>query len=116
MIHGYPKLKGIQGPAKYAQAMGVPAGAAYLVAALVTILEFFGGVFLIVGLIVPVVGFFFTLQFAAIVIAKKLKLKGTYISGQGQVNHEIDVLYLLLAITLIVLGAGAFSIDGSFAL
>lgn len=112
VIHGYPKLKGIQGPAKYAQMMGAPAGAAYLVA----ILEFFGGLFLIVGLIVPVVGFLLALQFAGITAAKKLKLKGAYISGENPVKYEIDVAYLLLAITLTVLGAGAFSVDGALGL
>ena len=116
VIHGYPKLKGIQGPVKYVQAMGIPAGAAYPVAALVTILEFFGGLFLIVGLMVPVVGFFFAIQFVAITIAKKFKLKGAYASGQGPVKYEIDVLYLLLSIALMVLGAGALSLDGALGL
>ena len=116
VIHGYPKLKGIQGPVKYVQAMGIPAGAAYPVAALVTILEFFGGIFLIVGLIVPVVGFFFAIQFVAITIAKKFKLKGAFASGQGPVKYEIDVLYLLLAIALMVLGAGSLSLDGALGL
>jgi len=116
MIHGYPKLKRIQGPAQYAQTMGVPAGAAYPVATLVTILEFFGGLFLIVGLIVPVIGFFFAIQFTAITIAKKFKLKGAYVSGQGPVKYEIDVLYLLLAIALMVLGSGTLSLDGAMGL
>jgi putative oxidoreductase len=116
MVHGYPKLKGIQGPAKFVQTMGVPTGAAYPVSALVTILEFFGGLFLIIGLIVPVVSFFFVVQFVAITVAKKFKLKGAYASGQGPVKYEIDVLYLLLAIALMVLGAGALSLDGALGL
>ena len=116
MIHGYSKLKDIQGATKYVPTMGVPTGAAYPVAALITILEFFGGLFLIVGLIVPVVGLFLTIQFAAITLAKKFKLKGAYASGQGPVKYEIDVLYLLLAIVLIVLGGGALSLDGALGL
>jgi putative oxidoreductase len=116
MMHGYPKTKGIRGTTNFVQTMGIPSGAAYAVAALVTALEFIGGLFLIVGLIVPVVGFFFAIQFVAITIAKKFKLKGTYVSGQGPVKYEIDVLYLLLAIVLMVLGAGAFSIDGALGL
>ncbi len=107
MIHGYPKLKSIEGPKKYAQAMGAPAGSAYLV----TILEFFGGLLLVVVLIVPIVGVFVVIQFASITIAKKLKLKGAYILGQNPVKYEIDVLYLIFGIAFIVWGAGQFSID-----
>lgn len=107
MIHGYPKLKSIEGAKKYAQMMGAPAYVGYLV----TILEFFGGLFLIIGLIVPIVGLLFAILFAAITIAKKFKSKGVYISGQGPVKYEIDILYLIFAVILIVLGAGAFSLD-----
>jgi uncharacterized membrane protein YphA (DoxX/SURF4 family) len=107
MIHGYPKLKSIETAKKYAGAMGAPAGSAYLV----TILEFFGGLFLIIGLIVPVVGLFMVLQFAAITLSKRLKMKGAYISGQNPVKYEVDVLYLILGLVLVVLGAGALSVD-----
>lgn len=107
VIHGYPKLKSIEGPKKYAQTMGAPAGSAYLV----TIAEFFGGLFLIVGLIVPVVGLLIVIQFGAITLSKKLKLKGAYISGQNPVKYEIDVLYLIFGLAFMVLGAGPISID-----
>ncbi len=107
MIHGYPKLKSIEGPKKYAQTMGAPAGSAYLV----TALEFFGGLLLVIGFIVPVIGIFVAIQFASITIAKKLKLKGAYISGQNPVKYEIDILYFIFGVALIVLGAGQLSMD-----
>jgi len=119
MIHGYPKLKSIlyekadakgyniEGSKKIAQSMGAPAVSAYLV----TLLEFFGGIFLVIGLIVPLVGFLFAVEFGAISAAKKFKLNGRYIGGQLPNRYEINVLYLIFSIEFLVLGAGPFSID-----
>ncbi len=107
MIHGYPKLKSKEQSVNWMKSMGLPGSSAILAA----ILEFFGGLFLVVGLIVPIVSFLFAIQFIAIVIMKKTKMKAAYVSS-GKPSYEIDVVYLLFSIILIVLGAGAFSIDG----
>jgi putative oxidoreductase len=90
--------------------MGVPALATYLA----IILEFFGGLSLIIGFIVPIVSFFIALEMIGASILKKSKMKGQYIGGT--VAYELDVTYLLLAIALIFLGAGAFSIDSAIGL
>ncbi len=107
MAHGYSKLpsKGRQQAAQWMKSLGLPAGAAYAA----TILEFFGGLFLILGLIAPIVALFFAIQFISIILMKKTKTKATYITGQN--TYELDVTYFLLAVALIVLGAGVFSID-----
>ncbi len=107
MLHGYPKLsgQGRQQAAQWMKSIGLPAGAAYTAA----ILEFFGGLFLIIGLIVPIVALFFAIEMIATALLKKTKMKATYIKGQN--TYELDVTYFLLAMVLIVLGAGAFSID-----
>jgi uncharacterized membrane protein YphA (DoxX/SURF4 family) len=108
MAHGYPKLgKGKHQTLQWTKSLGVPAGATYAA----IILEFFGGLSFIVGFIVPIVSFFIALEMIGASILKKLKMKGSYITAQNPVAYELDVTYLLLAITLIVLGAGAFSID-----
>jgi len=105
MAHGYPKLgKARQQMVQWIKSIGLPAGAVYTVA----ILEFFGGLFLILGLIVPIVALFFAVQFLSIVLMKKTKTKAAYI---GQNSYELDVAYFLLSAILIVLGAGALSID-----
>lgn len=75
-------------------------------------LEFFGGIFLVVGLIVPVVASLFAIQMLAVVAMKRSKMHASFVSvTPGKPTYEIDVLYLLLALALIVLGAGAFSLD-----
>jgi putative oxidoreductase len=113
MAHGYPKLtKGRQQTVQAMKSMGVPAS----VTTVTAILEFFGGIFLIVGLIVPIVGLFFATEMVATTILKKYKMKAAYIGAGQKASYEVDITYLLLSIALIVLGAGALSIDGAVGL
>ncbi len=107
MIHGYPKVKSREQSMNWMKSMGLP-GATALIAG---VLEFFGGLLLVVGLIVPIIGFFLAIQFASIILMKKSRMKASYVST-SKVSFEIDALYLLLAIILIVIGAGVLSIDG----
>jgi putative oxidoreductase len=105
VAHGYPKLgKGRQQTLQWTRSLGVPAAATYLA----MILEFFGGLSLIIGFIVPIVGFFIALEMASVILLKKTKMKAPYM---GQNSYEIDITYLMLAIVLIVLGAGVISVD-----
>jgi putative oxidoreductase len=107
-VHGYPKLRG-EGKARstaFMKSVGFPG----VTAVLAGLLEFFGGIFLVIGLIVPVVALFFVLQFGSIVYMKKYRMKLGYIVP-GKPNYEIDVTYLLLALVLLVTGAGALSLD-----
>jgi putative oxidoreductase len=107
MIHGYPKLKSPEQSANWMKSLGIPG----VTALLAGILEFFGGLFLVVGLIVPIVALLFVVQFVSITLVKRIKMKALYV-GSGKPSYEIDILYLLFSIVLIVLGAGALSIDG----
>jgi len=107
MIHGYPKLRNLKQAAEETkQTLGIPIGATYTA----TILEFFGGLFLIIGLIVPIVGLFFAIFMIANVIMKRTRMNAAYIAP-GKASYEIDITYLILSIILIVLGAGALSVD-----
>ena len=113
VMHGYPKLgKGRQQTLQWTKSMGVPAAATYAA----IILEFFGGISLIIGFIVPIVAFFIATEMIGNSIMKKTKMNAPYLSGQNAAAYELDVTYLLLAITLIILGAGAFSLDASLGL
>jgi uncharacterized membrane protein YphA (DoxX/SURF4 family) len=42
------------------------------------------------------------------VIMKRTKMNAVYI---GKTSYEIDITYLILSLVLIVLGAGALSVD-----
>jgi putative oxidoreductase len=109
-IHGYPKAKGGRVQAgQWLKSMGIPP----LAADLVTVLEFVGGgIFLILGLLTPLVGLFFVVQFGAIIWMKKSKMHAKFISTeQGKPTYEIDFVYLLLALVFLFLGAGPYSLD-----
>jgi uncharacterized membrane protein YphA (DoxX/SURF4 family) len=72
------------------------------------ILAFFGGLFLIIGL-------FFAIFMIANVIMKKRKMNAAYIDPR-KASYEIDMRYLIHSILVIVLGAGAFSVDSTIGL
>lgn len=106
-IHSRPKLgKGAEGAAGFAKTLGAPA----IASKAVTYLELLGGIFLIIGLIVPVVALLFIIQFGAIAIAKRSKMKAQYIAP-SKPSYEIDILYLILSIVIFVLGSGVLSLD-----
>ncbi|CAN5247848.1 hypothetical protein BH18THE2_BH18THE2_32970 [soil metagenome] len=106
MIHGYPKLRNMKQTAEETKQLGIPVGATYTA----TVLELFGGLFLIIGLLVPIIGLFFAIFMIANVVMKKTRMNAAYIAT-GRASYEIDITYLILSIILIVLGAGALSVD-----
>jgi putative oxidoreductase len=109
VIHGYPKVKGgwRQG-GQWMKSMGIPPSAAVFA----TIMEFFGGLLLVFGLAVPIVAVFVAIEFASIIGMKTSKMKAPFISVEAnKPTYEIDAFYLVLAVVLVVLGAGAVSVD-----
>ena len=46
---------------------------------------------------------------------KKRKMNASYIDP-GKASYEIDITYLIISIILIVLGAGALSVDSTIGL
>jgi len=110
VMHGYPKLKNPQATLKWTGDLGVPAAATVAV----IMLEFFGGIALILGFIVPIVAFFIALEMIGNIALKKTKMKAPYLIGENAAAYETDALYILLAVTMIVLGAGVFSLSAPF--
>lgn len=108
VIHARPKLQSMPQTIQSMKGLGVPAGATYAA----TVLELAGGIALILGLLVPVVGVFFVVFMVANSIMKKRKMHADYIA-QGKPSYEVDALYLALALVLVFLGAGVFSLDGA---
>jgi putative oxidoreductase len=109
VMHGYPKLKNPQATLKWTGGLSVPAAATVAV----IVLEFFGGIMLILGFLVPIVAFFIILEMIGNIALKKTKMKAPYLIGESASAYETDVLYILLAMTIIVLGPGAFSLSAA---
>ena len=109
--HGLPKARGGWGKksGQWIGSLGVPPVAARLV----TLLELFGGFFLLVGFLVPVVAFAFALQFIAIIMMKATRMNAGLMGAEGRPSFELDFTYLLLSLAILLMGAGAYSIDAS---
>jgi putative oxidoreductase len=107
VIHARPMIRSMPQTIQSMKGLGVPAGATYAA----TALELGGGIALILGLLVPIVGLFFVVFMVAASVMKKRKMHAAYIA-QGP-SYEMDVLYLALALALVFLGAGVFSLDGA---
>ena len=109
MIHGRPKLnkQNREQSVKNFAAQGVPAAAVFMG----MVIEFFGGLLLVVGFIVPIVGAIEAIYFANIVTLKKTKQSAVYV-GYGKPNFELEVFFIMAALVLVFLGAGVLSLDG----
>ncbi|MGC9611072.1 MAG: DoxX family protein [Minisyncoccia bacterium] len=101
VVHGWSKVKNIKGTAEW---MGQTFKPGIFWAIVVSLTEFVGGIFLITGFLVQIVTVLIAIQFA--VITFKFNWKKGFVNG-----YEYDLLILVAALALTVLGGGAFSLD-----
>lgn len=104
ILHGWPKIKDVKATTGWVKKTGWPAGATFAV--LFTLLEFFGGIALIVGFLTQFVGVLIALEMVATSIFSKKQLRKKLIGG-----YELDVAYLVLAVVIAFLGPGPWSLD-----
>jgi putative oxidoreductase len=106
IVHGWPKIKNLKQTGKNFESMGFRPGK--LFGTLAALLEFFGGICILIGLATAAIAGLFVLEFAVILIwrwAKKMPFVGGW---------EFDLLILACAIALFSLGGGAYSVDRIF--
>lgn len=102
MIHGYPKLRqGEQGKG-WMKSMGMPVA----LIPFAGVVEFFGGLGLVLGLLTPIVALLSALWMLSTTWLSVTKIKKKYQGGL-----EVDITLLLAALALTFLGGGTFSID-----
>lgn len=104
LVHGIPKMKDLRGTMAWVRSTGFPGGAGF--AAAFALLEFVGGIGLILGVLTQVVAVLFVLEMVATSIFAKTKLQKKFVTG-----YELDVLYLVLALVVVFLGPGPWAID-----
>ena len=111
IMHGYPKLfpAGPEGFAGFLRNLAFPAPTFF--AWIVGIVEFFGGIVMILGLFVRYVGVLMAIEM--LVTSVRVKMPGgvPFISPKGT-GWELDFLLFMGALALVFLGAGALSLDG----
>ncbi len=106
ILHGWPK---IQNPMGWMNEMGgssVPS----ILQAVAALAEFGGGIGLILGLLTPVAAFGLVCQMIGALILVHLPQGHPFVS-QGGPSYELPLVYLVVAIMLIALGPGKWSID-----
>jgi putative oxidoreductase len=106
ILHGWPK---IQNPMGWMSAMGGSSVPAFL-QALAAIAEFGGGLGLILGLLTPVAAFGLVCQMIGALVLVHLP-QGHAFVAQGGPSYELPLVYLVIAISLIALGPGKWSLD-----
>ena len=104
IMHGYPKLTAAQRTqgGAWMKSMGMPG-------ALVPfggVVEFFGGLALILGILTPIVAALSALWMLSTTWLVTTKAKKKYVGG-----YEIDITLFLAALALAFLGSGIYSID-----
>ena len=106
LMHGIPKVMNFEQTAEtFSSAFGVPGWLAIPVG----LLEFFGGIALILGFLSrPLAGAFILHMLAGIV---KVHLPNGWDVFQG--GYEYNLALIVLLIGVILLGPGRFSIDGA---
>lgn len=103
IVHGWPKLfKDNSGFAGFLETLGFKPGIfwAYLVAAV----EFFGGVLLVLGFLTQLAAALIALEMLVVIF--KVKFQKGLADG-----YEFDLALLAMAVSLMLLGPGAWSLD-----
>jgi len=103
IAHGWPKIKNLQQTATNFHGMGFRPGKFW--GTIAAVLEFFGGIALIVGLFTMLLGGLFVVEFA-IILGWKLRKNIPLVNG-----WELDLIIFAGATIILALGAGAYSFD-----
>jgi putative oxidoreductase len=106
VLHGWPK---IQNPMGWMNAMGGSSVPSFL-QALAALAEFGGGIALILGLLTPIAAFGLVCQMIGALVLVHLP-QGHPFVAQGGPSFELPLIYLVLAVSLIALGPGKWSLD-----
>src|SRR3989442_7601611 len=104
IVHEYPKLtaaKRAKGGA-WMKSMGMPAA----MIPFAGVVEFFGGLALILGILTPIVAALSALWMLSTTWLVTTKAKKKYVDG-----YEIDITLFLPDLALVFLGSGIYSID-----
>ena len=110
VVHGIPKLfgpqPGISGFTAWLKSMHVPLAGFFGV--VVPLVEFFGGIALVLGLLTQPFARLLAVILVVATILKNIKM-GKGFTGDG--GWEFDLVLLAAALLLLVSGAGVFALD-----
>ncbi len=103
IVHGYPKLFGqFAGTVQFFESVGIKPAKFWVF--VVGVVEFFGGILLVFGFLTQLVAALLAIRM--LVTIWKLKFSQGLVGG-----YELDLALLAMALALLFLGPGAFSLD-----
>jgi putative oxidoreductase len=106
ILHGWPK---IQNPTSWMTAMGGEDMPSFL-QALAALAEFGGGIALVLGLLTPLAALGIVCQMLGALFLVHFPRGDPFVRSGGP-SYELPLIYLVLAILLIVVGPGRWSLD-----
>ncbi len=109
IVHGYPKLfKNFSGTAGWLDSIGIRPGKFW--ALVVGIVEFFGGIALVLGVFTQLAALLIAINMLVALIKVKWG-RSRYVDPE-RMGWELDIAYLAMALAIMVLGSGAYSLGG----
>ena len=110
ILHGWPK---IQNPMGWMNAMGGQGVPSFL-QALAALAEFGGGIALVLGLLTPIAAFGIVCQMLGALLLVHFPKGDPFVApAPGASSYELALVYLVMAVLLIALGPGRWSLDSS---
>jgi putative oxidoreductase len=111
VVHGWPK---IQHPASWmTMMMGPRAFAPPWLQAIAAVVEFFGGIALILGFLTPLVALGILVDMTVAILTVHVPMGGHWIGGRG--SFETPLFYLVAMLAFLLIGPGRLSIDATLA-
>jgi putative oxidoreductase len=107
VVHGYPK---IQHPLTWTEHAlpGVPGW----LAAISAVIEFVGGIALVAGFLTRVVAFLIATDMVVAIFVALVPHGAPFVAEAGAPSFELPLTYLVVGFALVMMGAGAISLDG----
>jgi putative oxidoreductase len=108
IYHGWNKIDG--GVGNFAQSVGtLDVPFPELVARMVVLIEFAGGIFLVLGLLTRLWSLLLAVQMISIVFVVKWDVG--LVGPEGRVGYELDLAIAACALGLLLIGPGRFALD-----
>ena len=113
IVHGTPKIMNLQDTSQWFTGIGFPGWVAIPVA----LLEFFGGILLVVGFLTRILSGLFIIEMivAAMKVHFPYGFEVFHLGDPMARGYEYNVALILLLLVVVLLGAGPVSIDGAIA-